>query len=105
MDRTQSVGGLAGPAGLGRAEPKLDARLERDLILLLSKLEQGRSYLAESTTRRQPALALQATLAMLNEAVEFAESRLAADPNANADTVLARAGELASSVHALFKEV
>jgi hypothetical protein len=105
MESPRSDAALSFPAEPDVPEPGLDARWERDLILLLSKLEQGRSYLAEPTTRRQPALALHATVAMLDEVIRFAERRRIDEPDANADAVLSRAGELVAAAHELFKEV
>jgi hypothetical protein len=104
MDHPRSDAALSFPAEPDLPEHDFDARLERDLLLLLSKLEQGRSYLAEPATRRQPALALQAALAILDEAARFTEKRRAEEPDPQVDAVLASARELASSIHALLKE-
>jgi hypothetical protein len=101
MEHPQSDAALSFPV---EPDDELDARLERDLISQVSKLEQGRSYLAERATRLQPALALQAASAMLDAAIGFAERRLADEPDANADAVLSRASELEASIGALLKE-
>jgi hypothetical protein len=73
-------------------------------MLLLSKLDEARSFLAEPATRRQPALALGAAQAMLDEVIAFAKLRPAPDPDPNADSVLSRADELALAAQALVKE-
>jgi hypothetical protein len=105
MEHPRSDAALSFPAEPDLPEQEVDARLERDLILMLSRLEQGRSYLAEPATRRQPALALQAAWAMLDATAGFAITRPAEEPDPHTDTVLARARELASSIHALLKEI
>jgi hypothetical protein len=95
---------LSTPAEAAEPQAKHDASLERDLILLLFKLDEARAYLVQPTIRRQPALALRAGLAMVNEVRVFTAVRVAEDPDPNADTPLTQAEQWVTSAQALHHE-
>lgn len=82
-----------------------DANLERDLVLLLSKLDYFRARLADRQVVQKPTLALQILLSMLDELTGFTEHTLKSlkDNQAGREELL-RAGELYIAIQEVLKE-
>lgn len=66
----------AAPERTGRSDRESDAALERDLMLLLSQLEQSMIRLGEERISRRPRAAIETLCGMVNHLIAVAEERL-----------------------------
>jgi hypothetical protein len=76
MERSRKSGPFAVAATPSPIDTEQDVDLERDLVLLLSKLDQFRSRLADAQVQCRASLALQIILTMLDEVTDFTEQSL-----------------------------
>jgi hypothetical protein len=65
---------------LSRQDAERDSKLENDLIVLLSSLEQTMSRLNDKKTHKRPTHALEIMADMVNQVAAFSEGLRAADP-------------------------
>jgi hypothetical protein len=106
MESSRNSNGSIELASRPKVDSQEDTDLERDLILLLSKLDHYRARLADRQVAQRPALALHILLNMLDEATGFTEHFL----NGRSDDQtgreeMTRAGELYISIQELLKEL
>ena len=105
MERSRNSNGAIGLAPRHEADADRDADLERDLILLLSKLDHYRARLADKQVAQRPTLALQILLNMLDEVTGFTEHFLnGLSDNQVGREELTRAGELYLSIQEMLKD-
>jgi hypothetical protein len=81
-----------------------DASWERELIRLLSGLEFLRAELEELVRQKKSAGALENLVAMVDHVVKFAERHVDAAAATNLPTLLAKAGDLYSSLRQALEE-
>jgi hypothetical protein len=106
MERSRKSGPFAVAATPSPIDTEQDVDLERDLVLLLSKLDQFRSRLADAQVQCRASLALQIILTMLDEVTDFTEQSLKTREDAKeGQEQLAQAGELYLVVQELLKQL
>jgi hypothetical protein len=106
MERSRKSGPFAVAATPSPIDTVQDVDLERDLVLLLSKLDQFRSRLADAQVQCRASLALQIILTMLDEVTAFTEQSLKTREDAKeGQEQLAQAGELYLVVQELLKQL
>ena len=81
-----------------------DADLERELCLLLSKLEHGRTLLAKPDALKQPDLALEVLVAMLERVAALVGPVLAQGPAVDTTDLRLRLREVDSAAQGLIRE-
>jgi hypothetical protein len=105
MERSRNASGSIELPSRHEPDAERDADLERDLILLLSKLDHYRARLSDKQVCQRPTLALQILLNMLDEVTGFTEHFL---NGLNDDQIgrveLTHAGELYLSIQEVLKE-
>ena len=104
MERFVNPAALPTPAP-SRETSWSDADLERELCLLLSKLEHGRTLLAKPEALKQPDLALEVLVAMLERVAGLVGPVLAQGPAVDITDLRLRLREVDSAANGLIKEL
>jgi hypothetical protein len=106
MERSYTSGPFAVAAIPPPVDPEQDVAFERDLVLLLSKLDQFRSRLADAQVQRRAPLALQIILTLLDEVIDFTKRSLKTREDATAGKEeLAQAEKLYLAVQELLRHL
>jgi hypothetical protein len=82
IDEHKLAAGQPRQGEFSRADAERDSRLENDLMVLLSTLEQAMSHLGDKKIQKRPAMAVELVADLVNRVVAFAETVRPADPAA-----------------------